>query len=221
MNKVSWFVKVSGIAALATLIAMGSFSGGVAHNTFAAQATAAATKAATKAPEIKATDLCTEPPTPTPTKAAAPVATQAATKAAPTTVPTKAPPTVVPTKAPPTATPTAIPKGKEPAWPGVTLVLDKKFTRGGQPCVRVDNVVAGGPFAAAGVKRGDYVLAVGTVVVKALPDVFLEVAKKKSGDVIEVTVQQTGKANKVRVTLGLNPNAGSAVIATVAATPAK
>lgn len=205
MNKVSWLVKAGAVTTLVALIAVTSVASGVTADV------SAATPAATKAEVIKIDTLCVAPPTPTPAPttpapaetmaatAAAPAATMAATKAAPAPTATKAPPTPVP----PTNTP--IPKGKVPAWAGLTLTLNKTYTRGGQPCVRIAALNAGGPAAAAGLKTQDLILGVDNVVVKGLPDLFDVVSTKKSGDAIEVTYQRAGKAAKVKVVLGLNP----------------
>jgi predicted metalloprotease with PDZ domain len=215
MNKVSWLVKASAVATLTAIIAVTSFASGTAIDV------AAVTPAATKAVEIKLDTLCVAPPTPTPapttpapeatmaaTMAAAPATMAATMAAAPATMAATKVATVAATKVPPTAVPptaTPIVKGKVPAWMGVTLTLNKGFTRGGKACVRIAALTDGGPAAAAGLKAQDLILGVDNVVIKELPDLYDIVATKKSGDTVEVTYQRAGKATKVKVTLGLNP----------------
>jgi membrane-associated protease RseP (regulator of RpoE activity) len=211
MNRVSWFLRISGLATLTLVMVIASFASNVASNTLAA--TEAATVAAT--PVIKITDICVADPTPTPEPATAgpsptePPATPVVTEA-PTVVPTKAPPTAKP---PPTVVPTKVPVGKLPAWAGIT-VNRSKLKRGGKGCINVLSVVAKGPAAVAGLKTGDLILGVDKLVVRELPDLYNAIAAKKSGEKISVTYQRDGKYAVTALTLGLNPNS-------VVETPAK
>lgn len=231
MTKVNLFVKVSAVTALAAMIALASAVGNGGYNASAATdvPTKAATAAATKkADELKIDTVCKPPPTATPvpatkvatvaatkvatkaatmaaTMAATKVATVAATKAA--VVPaTKAPTATKPPTAVPTLKPTEIVKGKEPAWAGFTLSLDKGNLRGGKPCIKVAALTAKGPAAVAGLVANDLVLGVEKIAVVELFDVFDVITGKKSGDTIEITYQRDGKVSKAKIILGQNPN---------------
>jgi hypothetical protein len=215
MNKLSWFVKASAVAALAAVIALSGFAGG----------SGSSVTAATEAPKpaIKLDEVCKAPPTPTPvpaTKAAAtpvataaaPAATAAATKpaaaatAAATKPAEKPTATPKPPTQPPTPKPTDIPKGKQPAYAGFTLGLNKGLLRGGKPCIGIIALNAKGPAGVAGLKVGDVILGVDKEPVVELFTVADVITGKKSGDSIEITYQRDGKAAKAKIVLGLNPN---------------
>ncbi len=216
MNKLSWFVKVSAVAALAAVIALGSFAGGSSANV------AAATEA--PKPAIKVNDVCKAPPTPTPVPttpapketaaatAPAAAATAVATKpaAAATAAATKSAEKPTATPKPPTNTPTPkptdIPKGKQPAYAGLTVGLNKGLLRGGKPCIGVIQITAKGPAAVAGLANGDVILGVDNKPVVELFDLADVITAKKSGDTISVTYQRAGKVATARIVLGLNPN---------------
>jgi pyruvate/2-oxoglutarate dehydrogenase complex dihydrolipoamide acyltransferase (E2) component len=181
-----------------------------AVETYAQGATQAATGAATAAatvPPASAFSLCLPPP-PTPgATEAAPAATAAATAAAPAPTAVAAATqaaTQAATRRPPnTPRPTVIPKGRRPAVAGITLARDATVVRTEGQCLRVVDVQRGGPGAAAGIKRGDYILGFDANVLARLEDFNLEQRKHVSGDVVTLTVQSGQQANQIKVTLGL------------------
>ncbi len=216
MRRDSTFLKLSPIPLLALIAALAlqsSASGALAANL---QSTMAATMAGTAA----TFPMCM-PPTPTPTATGA---TPAATEAAPaaTTMPTMAAttmPTVaatmaaptatkVPSKTPvPSATPSATPlvKGQKPVTALIVVGGDPSMILNGQHCLKVSAVTAGGPAAIAGIKKGDYILALDNTPVATAPDFFAKLDKHVSGDTVSITVQRGSSEVTVQVTLGVVP----------------
>ena len=86
---------------------------------------------------------------------------------------------------------------------GITLARDANVVRAEGQCLRVVDVQRGGPGAAAGIKRGDYILGFDANVLARLEDFNLEQRKHVSGDVVTLTVQSGGQASQIQVTLGL------------------
>jgi len=209
MRRDSTFLRISPILLLALIaaLALQSSAGGVlAANV---QATAAGTAAQFA--------MCM-PPTPTPTAtgqtpqatvaateaAAAPAATTVATMAA--TAPAKAP---TATKVPPTptASPTAtkLVTGQKPVTALIVVGSTGAGIVNGHHCLQVVAVTAGGPGALAGLKKGDWVLALDGVELASAPDFFAKLDTHVSGDVVAVTVQRGTTEMTVKVTLGVVP----------------
>lgn len=63
------------------------------------------------------------------------------------------------------------------------------------------------PAAAAGLKEGDIVLAIGDKPVTNFMDLAAEVRSRKAGEKVELTISRDGKEEKVSVTLGEIPTA--------------
>lgn len=217
MRRDSTFFRISPILLLALIAAMAlqSSAGGVlAANV---QATAGATMAGTQAQFA----MCM-PPTPTPTAtgqtpeatvaateaAAAPAATMAATTVATmaATAPAKAP---TATKVPPTptASPTAtkIVTGQKPVTALIVVGTTGAAIVNGHHCLQVVSVTAGGPAALAGIKKGDWVLALDGVELASAPDFFAKLDTHVSGDTVAITVQRGTTEMTVKVTLGVVP----------------
>src|SRR5579859_4526070 len=211
MRRDSSFLRISPILlqALIAALALQSSAGGVlAANV---QATAAGTAAQFA--------MCM-PPTPTPTATGqTPQATVAATEAAPaattvaTTVATMA--ATAPAKAPtatkvpptPTVTPTAtkLATGQKPVTALIVVGTVATGIVNGHHCLQVMAVTAGGPGALAGLKKGDWVLALDGVELASAPDFFAKLDTHVSGDVVAVTVQRGTTEMTVKVTLGVVP----------------
>jgi putative serine protease PepD len=96
-----------------------------------------------------------------------------------------------------------IPKGRKPAVAGITLARDASVVRKEGECLKVVDVQRGGPGAAAGIKRGDYVLGFDANMLAKLENFGAELRKHVSGDVVTLTVQSGQQASQVKVTLGL------------------
>jgi hypothetical protein len=207
MQHASRFFKISPILLLILLIIVASANTAVETYAQGATATGAATVAAT-IPPASAFALCLPPP-PTPgATEAAPAATAAATAAAPapTAVAAATQAATAPARtARPTSTPrmTAIPKGRRPAVAGITLSRDGSVARDGGECLKVVDVQRGGPGAAAGIKRGDYILGFDANLLAKLENFSTELRKHVSGDVVTLTVQSGQQVNQIKLTLGL------------------
>ncbi|HLY26058.1 MAG TPA: PDZ domain-containing protein [Aggregatilineales bacterium] len=215
MRRDSTFLRISPILLLALIAALAlqsSASGVLAANV---QATAGATMAGTAAQFA----MCM-PPTPTPTATGqTPQATVAATEAAPaattvaTTVATMA--ATAPAKAPtatkvpptPTVTPTAtkLVTGQKPVTALIVVGTVATGIVNGHHCLQVMSVTAGGPGALAGMKKGDWVLALDGVELASAPDFFAKLDQHVSGDVVAITLQRGTTEMTVKVTLGVVP----------------
>lgn len=69
----------------------------------------------------------------------------------------------------------------------------------------VGAITAGGPAARAGVKAGDVVTAIDGRAVKSPSDLVADLAARKPGDAITLTVQRGGQTQPVKTTLGTQP----------------
>jgi putative serine protease PepD len=74
------------------------------------------------------------------------------------------------------------------------------------PGALVQAVTTGGPAAAAGLRAGDVVTALGSTTIKGTNDLVATIATHKPGDRVTATVRRGSQTMKVTVTLGTQPS---------------
>jgi putative serine protease PepD len=77
----------------------------------------------------------------------------------------------------------------------------------------VGAITAGGPAASAGLKAGDVVTAIDGHAVKGTSDLVADLAARKPGDTITLTVERGRQTRQVKTTLGTQPAKSSAAVA--------
>jgi membrane-associated protease RseP (regulator of RpoE activity) len=128
---------------------------------------------------------------------------------------------VVPSRTPDAPTTTPAPVGIRPADAALKLRQSIEWQRGGKTCIVVYEVTPGGAADSAGIRAGDLILGIDKRAITELADFYDELAKRASGDVIQITVQRGGAQLPLPVTLGLSPFADQNATPLPTATPTR